>query len=149
MPAVFFDASALVRRYDRSEPGADRVRRLCRPANQQTLLISRLTRAEIASALGRKHREGRLSREAMARLWRVFRRHRRDEYHSLALDEETWQLAESLLFPHALRASDAVQLASALCAERFLRSIGLTFCTADRAQAQAARAEGLSVDLIG
>jgi hypothetical protein len=42
MAAIFLDTSALVRRYDRSEPGAGRVRAICAPAQGHTLLLARV-----------------------------------------------------------------------------------------------------------
>lgn len=50
MTAIFLDASALVRRYDRSEPGAGPVRAACAPARQNDLLAARVVSGEVASA---------------------------------------------------------------------------------------------------
>jgi len=75
VPAIFFDTSALVKRYDPAEPGADRVRDLCQRAQGWTLLIARITPVEVASALNRKLREGRLDAAWRDQLWRLFRGH--------------------------------------------------------------------------
>lgn len=147
---VFFDTSALIRRYDRGEPSSDHVRNLCRRENGHTLLIAQLTSVEFASALNRKVRERSLTRVDCDRLWRLFRLHRRDQYQVLAIDNETTMMAEALLFSHRLRAYDAIQLASAIRTSRLLGDLApdFRFCTADQAQAEAASAEGLAVELI-
>jgi predicted nucleic acid-binding protein len=148
--AIYFDTSALIRRYDRAEPGARQVRDLCRASHRHTLLISRLTVVEVASALNRKVREGVASPVRRDQAWRLFHSHLRDQYRLLDLHEPTYQLAERLLFAHPLRAYDAVQLATALRAAQLVRNLtaDYRFCTADRAQAAAATGEGLSVELI-
>ena len=58
--------------------------------------------------------------------------------------------AERLVFAHPLPAYDALQLACALRAAEVLVSLAgdCRFCTADRAQSDAARSEGLTVAFI-
>ncbi|MGH2355237.1 MAG: type II toxin-antitoxin system VapC family toxin [Chloroflexota bacterium] len=149
MPIVYFDTSALVRRYHPAEPGSSRVRALCRRTSGNVLTTAYLTPPEVASAFSRKLREGSISREQQRRGWRLFNRHRRDQYHVLALYDQICRRAEDLLFAHTLRAYDALQLATALQAARLLGALAdFSFCTADRAQAVAATAEGLQVELI-
>lgn len=151
MAVLFFDTSALVRRYDALEPGAETVRALCRRSSRHILLIARVTAIETASALNRKSREGRLDRRDVERLWRLFRAHWQTQYQVIALEESIYRTAEQLLFAHSLRAYDALQLATALRAARLLGELApdYRFCTADGAQADAARREGLSVEFIG
>lgn len=150
MAVLFFDTSALVRRYDVREPGANRVRELWGRAAGHSLVIGALTPVEVAAAFNRKLREGRFDELGRNRHWNVFRRHVRERYRLVALDELVVRRAQHLLFDYPLRAYDALQLASALRGMQFLA--GLTpdfrFCTADRAQSQAAAGEGLSVELI-
>lgn len=150
MSVIAFDTSALVRRYDRHEPGAQRVRALCGRAAGNTLLIARVTPVEIASALNRKGRERVLDSAGRDRIWRLFQRHRREQYRVVAVTEVVYRTAERLLFAHPLRAYDALQLAAALVAADTLGELApdFRFCTADRAQAAAAAAEGLAVELI-
>jgi predicted nucleic acid-binding protein len=147
----FLDTSALVRRYDPAEPGADRVRAICAPAPGPTLLISRITPVEVASALGRKCREGVLDAAHRDALWHLFWAHWRRQYHAVAVDEDVLRAAERLVLAHPLRAYDAVQIGCALRAARIVAGTGepLRFLTADRAQAQAAEAERLEVELVG
>jgi predicted nucleic acid-binding protein len=147
---LFLDTSALVRRYDPAEPGAARVRALCRRSSGHTLLIGDITTVEIASALARKQREGSLTQAQVRRLWRAFRLHHREEYQVVALNGEVLRQAERLLFAHPLRAYDALQLATALRARTLLSRItpDFRFCTADQRQATTAAVEGLVVELI-
>ena len=141
--ALFLDTSAVVRRYHRTEPGAARVRALCLPARGNRLILSRAAGVEVTSAFNRLLREGRIDRAYRDRNWRLFRRHLRHQYHVIALDERIYQRAEELLFVHPLRAYDALQLAAALIAARLIGNLApFRFCTADRAQGQAARGEG-------
>jgi predicted nucleic acid-binding protein len=146
---LFLDTSALVRRYDWNEPGAARVRALCERRSGHRVVISAVTSPEIASAVNRKVREGVFTPSQRDRRWRLFREHRRSQYHEVALDAQIYRMAERLLFTHTLRAYDALQLSAALVTARLLSDIAqFQFCTADRAQGAAASAEGLTVELI-
>jgi predicted nucleic acid-binding protein len=148
--AVYFDTSALVRRYDPREPGADRVRELCGSRENNLILISSITSIEIGSALNRKVRLQTITLAERDRLWSEFRRHRRDEYHLTGMGEAALRLAEQLTFRHPLRAYDAVQVAAAMSASAALAtSVSLVFITADQTQARAAESEGLQVEVIG
>lgn len=150
MATIFFDTSALMRRYDQSEPGAAQVVALCQSAAGHTTFIGELTPIEVASALNRKAREERLGPIERDRLWRLFRRHHRIQYHAFGIDAPTLSLATRLLFEHPLRAYDAVQVASAMNLQRLLANLvgRVTFCTADRVQARAAAEVRLEVELI-
>lgn len=150
MAVIYFDTSALMRRYDRAEPGSARVRTLCRRPTEHLLAVSRLTAVEMASAISRKLRQGLINEAERRRWWRLFRRHWRRQYRVILLDEQAYTLAERLPFRHPLRTYDAVQLATALCVRDLFATTGeFRFCTADRPQADAARTEGLAVELIG
>jgi predicted nucleic acid-binding protein len=148
MAAIFLDTSALVRRYDRSEPGASRVRAICAPAGGHTLLLARFASVEVASALARKARDGTLSTTDRTRLWRLFRVHWRDQYQVVAMTEDVYAHAERLVFRSPLRGLDALHLGCALVVAARLPQIGLEFWTADKCQAQAARTEGFTVELV-
>jgi hypothetical protein len=114
------------------------------------MLVARIAHVEVASALNRKLREGRLDRLGRDRRWRLFRLHARDQYRAVALDDEIVRMAQRLIFDHPLRAFDALHLASALWSRRLLADLApdFRFCTADRAQAGAAEREGTTVELI-
>jgi predicted nucleic acid-binding protein len=146
--SIFLDTSALLRRYDPTEPGAARVQAICARSSGHTLLLARLASIEMASALNRKVREGLLEPAEREHLWRVFGTHARDEYRFVAFTEPIVSQAERLVFRYPLRAYDAVHLASALSAVRNATETDFEFWTADRRQAAAARAEGLAVELV-
>ncbi len=148
MAVIFLDTSALVRRYDRSEPGSARVRSVCSPARGNTLLLARIASVEVASALARKVRDGTIDAADQRRLWWLFRAHWRDQYQVVAVTEEAHARAEALLFQYPLRAFDAIHVGCALVVAARLPQLGLEFWTADRQQARAAAAEGLAVQVV-
>ena len=148
MAAIFLDTSALVRRYDRSEPRASRVREICAPARGHTLLLARVASVEVASAFARKARDGTLRVADRNRLWRLFRVHWRDQYQVVAMTDDAYAHAERLLFRGRLRALDAIHIGCALVVAARLQQIGVEFWTADKQQAQAARSAGLTVELV-
>lgn len=150
MAVIAFDTSALIRRYDRREPGSETVRSLCQRVAGHTLLVAQITSVEVASALARKGREGLIGPPELDQIWRLFRQHRRDQYRVLAVTDVVYARAERLIFAHPLRTYDAIQLASALTAAELLRDLApdFRFCTADRLQASAAADEGLLVEII-
>src|SRR5262245_20898629 len=108
MAVIFLDTSALVRRYERSESGASRVRAACAPSHGNTLLVARLASVETASAFARKLRQGAINSADQQRLWRLFRAHWRDQYQVVALTDHVHSRAEQLLFKYPLRAYDAI-----------------------------------------
>lgn len=135
----YFDASALVKRYVR-ETGSITVRRLLTSGIAAT---SRLSEVEVASGIIRRAREG------------AFRIQQRDrmltalllDLPALAVVELIPEIsadARSLLVRHALRASDAIQLASCLYLQRQMGQ-SVPFVAFDRRLMEAARAEGLTV----
>jgi predicted nucleic acid-binding protein len=135
----YFDASALVKRYVR-EAGSIVVRRLLATGVAAT---SRLSEVEVASGIVRRAREG------------AFTARRRDvalaalqhDLPALAIVElipEITAEARALLLRHALRASDAIQLASCLYLQRQL-SQSVLFVAFDQRLLDAAHAEGLTV----
>ena len=148
MAAIFMDTSALVRRYDRSEPGASRVRAICAPAQGHTLIVAHIASVEVASALARKVRDRTIRVADRTRLWRLFQAHWHDQYQVIALTEDAYIHAERLLFRHTLRALDAIHIGCALVVAAALPQIAFEFWTADKQQADAARNEGLTVELV-
>lgn len=148
MAAVFLDTSALVRRYDRTEIGSETVRAVCARSNGHDLIVARPVTVEIASAFGRKEREGRHDAGTRARLWRTFQAHIRDQYQVIELTETIFERAEQLVFAHPLRALDAIHISCALVGVGAVSAAEIQFWTADRCQADAAAAEGLTVRLV-
>lgn len=105
----FVDASALVKRYVRERHSAA-VRRLL--ANSP-VAISRLSEVEVASALARLHRDGRLTSRARDRALTAFVADL-SSWHVVELTAPVATLARRQLLRHSLRSGDALQLASAL-----------------------------------
>lgn len=135
----YFDASALVKRYA-EEPESPAVRRL---AAQGRVATSRLSEAEVASALCRRGREGSLPEmerdRALARLEADL-----VEMDLVELSADVARRARGLLLRHPLRAGDAVQLASGLGLRDSLDA-PIGFVAFDAKLRAAAKAEGLAV----
>ncbi|HTE86118.1 MAG TPA: type II toxin-antitoxin system VapC family toxin [Dehalococcoidia bacterium] len=148
MAAVYFDTSALVRRYDQTEPAGWEA--LCDTSAANRILVSRIDSVEMASALNGKLRMGTIDAHRRDELWTVFLSHRHRQYRNQLLDAATLAEAELLTFRRALRAYDAIHLATALRAAPLVADLAgpLRFCTADRRQAEAAEAEGLDAHTV-
>ena len=134
---VFADTSAVVKLYV-DERGADAVRSI------GSMYVSALTRVEVSSALWRKHRLGELSSASVSQFVVAFD----DEVHAadgrlirLDLDQDQLDHAARLVAHHDLRASDAIQLATALAVRRADTSCDRFACF-DRKLMAAAQAEG-------
>ena len=136
----FFDASAVVKGYI-NEPDSAAVRRLFAKGS---VVVSRLSEVEVVSAFNRLMRERRITSEQRDRASQLF-----------LADFAKWQAVEvtagitsvavRLLRHHSLRASDAVQLASALVVQSALGRPLLAFVAFDQRLADAARDEQLTV----
>lgn len=151
MGALFFDTSALLKRYIQTEPGSTRVLDLCDPQSGNALYLSALTSIEVASALNQRVRERRMRPSQRDNRWRIFRRDLDIQYQVIAWDDAIRQTAEHLVFAHPLRGYDAVHIAAALRLSQMLAGLSaeIVFCTGDQRQARAAQAEGLAAEFIG
>lgn len=149
MSSYFLDSSAIVKRY-LPEIGPPWIRQRCDPATGATIVLAAITAVEVAAALAARHRAtggsaGRAYDNALA----LFLRHYDDEYAIIDLGRSIIAQAIALPQRHRLRGYDAVQLATALAADRALRAANLaplSFIAADRDLLAAAREEGLAVD---
>jgi len=136
-----------VKRYA-DEAGSDSVRDL------GTVVVSALARVEVPSALWRKQREGALEADAAAVLTALFEadylgdEDRPPELIALAVTGAVLEEAARLSAVHALRALDAVQLASALAA-RTADPDCTTFVCFDRRLREAAVLTGFRVQPAG
>jgi predicted nucleic acid-binding protein len=136
----YFDASALVKRYVR-ERGTAKVRQLL---TSDVAVTSRLSAVEIASALARRAREGAFSDTARDRAVAAFDA----DLASMLVVELTAAIvarAQALVRRHALRAGDAIQLASCLYIKEALGE-ETSFVAFDDRLANAARSEDLVVE---
>jgi hypothetical protein len=144
---LYFDTSALIKRYVR-EVGSERVDALL---IQESVAVSSLVQVEVASALARRTREGRLNSERRDELYARFL----DDLSDLAvvdLDEGVSARAADQARtspPNApLRALDAIHLASALVifeASPPEDGSAGTFVTSDRQLQRADEQAGLRV----
>ncbi len=148
MTTYYFDTSALSKRYVR-ETGTAWIRTLVAPDAAHTLLTARITMVEVYSALARRKREGSVPPADCDVAAQALTAHSASDYDFIELELPIVRLARELLDRHPLRAYDAVQLASALVANRALLAAQLApliFLSADDRLNAAARAEGLPVD---
>jgi predicted nucleic acid-binding protein len=148
MTTYYLDTSALSKRYV-EEVGTAWIRRLTDPAAGHTLLTSRITMVEIYSALARRKREGSVPSADCNIAAQAFAAHSNTDYEFVELDLNVVTITREVLEQHALRAYDAVQLASAVRSNRVLQASNLSplvFVSADDRLNAAAAAEGLTVD---
>ena len=116
---------------------------------ENIIVIAEITQVEIVSAAFRRHREGSISLQTANAIRQLLDRHVATDYKIVGLSALLVHRAEDLLGNHTLRASDAIQLASAIEAnEQLLREqiALLTFVSADKRLLTAASAEGLAID---
>ena len=135
---LMFDASALTKRYA-SEAGRSRVLALFASASE--LLVAAHCKTEVASALLRRRREGSLPVAEFDRAWDAAQSDVAD-MTLVPLDTRVERYAFAAMEHGPLRGIDALHVGSAIAARVDL------FVTADRRQAQVARALGVPTELI-
>ena len=133
-----FDASALTKRYA-SEAGRNRVLALF--ASSTELLVAAHCKTEVASALLRRRREGRLPVAEFDRAWDAAQSDVAD-MTLVPLDARVERFAFAAMEQGPMRGMDALHVGSAMAARVDL------FVTADKRQAQVARAMGVATELI-
>ena len=145
MSLLFFDASALVKRYV-TETGSPWVAALVDPSAGYTVVIAAITRVETAAALASKYRSGVLTLAERDSLVDLLLQHCDTDYQIIPVDAMIFSNAVTLTQLYRLRGYDAVQLATALAANRAFIASGLnplTLIAADNDVLMAARAEGI------
>lgn len=135
---VLVDTSALYKRYNR-EAGRDQLMAVSERADE--LVIAGHCKAEIASALNRQRHDGLLNAEDYARIMAVVKADF-DDFTLFALDGRVEAYAVAAMEVSRLRAMDALHIGTAKAAYVDL------FVTADKRQALAAQAVGLTTELI-
>jgi predicted nucleic acid-binding protein len=136
----FFDASALVKRYVNEAESAS-VHRLLASTEA---IVSRLSEAEVASSIHRQRRERALSPEEGEHALATLRKDLK-VWQVLEVTPEITSVALRLLRTHPLRASDAIQLASALVFRDNLHHQLEEFVAFDRRLIDVAVGEGFTV----
>ncbi len=137
---LYLDTSALVKLYAEEE-GSDLVRQGVRESD--LIATSLLSYAETRSALAKKSRTRDISRATLTRCKRDFERDWL-RLHRLPVDEPLVRKAGEMAEQHALRALDALHLATADSLQATLRD-AVTFACFDEALNAAAEAHGLAL----
>jgi len=135
---IFFDSSALAKRYVQ-EPGSDRVEEILFGAS--SLGVSMICLSEVISALCRRRRERRLSKQQYLRAKQALFQDLEDS-SIVGVTEAIVAHAVQLLERWPLRSSDSLQVASAAEWSADL------FVSADERQCAAARGYGLQVEAL-
>ena len=144
MADLFFDSSALVKRYI-NEVGSNWVTRTANAASGNNIFIAAVTGVELTAAIARRTRGA-----STTVVDTVFARLQHDltiEYFDLAINPAIFQDAKSLARKYFLKGYDAVQLAAAAQFNREQIALGLpkvTLISADDLLI-AADAEGLLI----
>jgi predicted nucleic acid-binding protein len=136
---IYFDTSALAKNYV-VEDGSSHVAKLIleNPENA----TSKLTYAEILSALARRTKSGDLSHQKMKAVIDKFE----DDWKSLLIvdfHDDLLPIIKRAIEKHQLKAADSIHLASAIWLKTSLKE-GVTFVSSDLNLLKAARAERLS-----
>jgi len=146
--AYFLDSSALLKRYI-SEIGSSWITSLSTPGFGHDLVIAHITLTELVSGVMRRKREGTLTVADAQSLRLLIDHDAQQEYIVMGLTARIVHRAEDLLEAHALRAYDAVQLATALESHHILSqrvSSQIIFVSADQRLLTVAATEGLQTD---
>lgn len=139
LTAAYFDTSVLVKTYVQERGSAAAVEALGRYA----MVTSAIAPIELTSALRRRRDSGDLAAGDMEPIRESIRRDR-SAWRLLSVDDSVLDRAEDVAGRVAVRALDAVHLASALVF-RDERRAAAPFITADERQRRAAAALGLDV----
>lgn len=148
MADFFFDSSALAKRYI-LEPGSAWVEAVTVPTSGNSIFVANITGVEVASALARRVKGGKLLAADALSAISSLERDLSAEYLPTDISLPIVTSAIRLAGRHALRGYDAVQLAVALDVNRNNQAFGLppvTFVSADDELNTAARAQGLAVE---
>ncbi len=136
---IYFDASALVKNYVLEDGSSMVAKLLLENFNNAT---SKLTYAEMLSALVRRTRSGDLSVQKMREVIHKFE----DDWHSLLivdLHNDILPMIKKAIEKHQLKAADSIHLASAMWLKTSLKE-DIVFASSDLNLLKAARAERLS-----
>jgi uncharacterized protein len=147
MDNYFFDSSALVKRYN-SEIGTNWVLQIYRPSSNNIIHIAQITLVEVIAALTRRAKV-KSKGIGYTKSIKRFERDIKDRFSVFKINDSIISQAMKLAVKYGLRGYDAVQLASALYAEKELSRLNLSpliFVSADNELNNAAKIEGLTVE---
>jgi len=135
---IYFDTSALAKKYLKKEKGRSRTIELLE-TNPQDLVSSALTHLEVMSALTRRQKEIAGFEKAVEAF--------RDDWETFivwAIDGDVINDAAALVRKHRLKAADAIHLATALSVRTHTKE-RLVLVSSDLALLSAAKKEGLVI----
>lgn len=144
----YADSSALVKRHI-SEAGSTRIEQEFDAASGNKIITTKLSVAEVLSAMNRRRREANITATEYAKFSGDFLSFVETDYEMVELSDAVLLEAQRLLEAYPLRAGDAVQLASALLANAQLQSVkfpALIFLASDARLLSVAQSEGLPTD---
>jgi len=144
----YADSSALVKRHI-SEAGSAWIEQEFDAASGNRIITTKLSVAEVLSALNRRRREANITATEYAKFSGDFLSFVETDYEMFELSDAVLLEAQRLLETYPLRAGDAIQLASALLANAQLQTANLPaliFLASDARLLTAATSEGLPTD---
>lgn len=147
MEAYFLDTSALVKRYIK-EPGSSWLRSALKNRRKRPTYVAMLAEVEFVAAIARRQRGGDITAAKSAEIIRQFGQHWATQHTVIAWTESISREAIGLAQRFALRANDAIQLASVLVVHRFRGEVSLPaiiLLSSDLELNDAARALGIVV----
>ncbi len=144
----FADSSCLVKRHV-SEIGSSWFSQIADAQTGNTIIVSRLSISEVFSAFNRRRRELNLNRIDYRKVAQDFEDYCKTQYQIIEITEEVTEKSRELLEKYPLRASDSIQLASALLTNENLKQANipeLIFLASDQKLLGAANGENLQND---
>jgi predicted nucleic acid-binding protein len=144
----FCDSSAIVKRYV-NEAGSNFVDGLADLKSSNVILLARITRVEVVSAIARRLKNRSVTTADAQNAVAAFQHDLTNNYFTVEITPVLLSVAMSLATKHALRGYDAVQLAAALEAndERITNGLPpLILVSADTDLNTAAQSEGLNIE---
>lgn len=144
----YADSSALVKRHV-AEAGSAWIEQGFDAAHGNRIITTKLSVAEVVSALNRRRREANITPTEYAKFSGDFLSFVETDYEMFELSDAVLLEAQRLLENYPLRAGDAIQFASALLANTQLQSANLPaliFLASDARLLTAATSEGLRTD---
>jgi predicted nucleic acid-binding protein len=137
MEYLFFDTSALVKRYY-EEDGSENVDELIEDEDS-TVIITSLSIIEATSAFRRKHNRGEIEQERMNRLLSTFFEEAIEDFVIVPIEESFMKYSFSLILAEDLRTLDSLQLSAAIT----VNQENLKFISADKKLNEVAKEQEL------
>jgi predicted nucleic acid-binding protein len=137
MEYLFFDTSALVKRYY-EEDGSENVDELIEDEDS-TVVITSLSIIEATSAFRRKYNQGEIEQDRMDQLLSTFFEEAIDEFVIVPIEESFMKYSFDLILTEDLRTLDSLQLSAALT----VNQENLKFISADKKLNAVAEEQGL------